>query len=99
MIDAPFGVLDKSYKANIAKELPKSVNQVVFLLSSSHWEGTVEEAIRKRIGREYNMVLEVAAEKGEKETGSLSILGKSYDTVRYGCEIDMTRIEEVGNYV
>ena len=99
VIDAPFGVLDKSYKANIAKELPKSVNQVVFLLSSSHWEGTVEEAIRKRIGREYNMVLEVAAEKRRKETGSLSILGKSYDTVRYGCEIDMTRIEEVGNYV
>ena len=98
VIDAPFGVLDKSYKANIAEELPKSVNQVVFLLSSSHWEGTVEEAIRDKVGSEYNMVLEVAADQNNKELASISILGKSYDTVRYKCDVDMTRIEEIGNY-
>ena len=98
VIDAPFGVLDKSYKANIAEELPKSVNQVVFLLSSSHWEGTVEAAIRDKVGCEYNMVLEVAAEQKKKELASISILGKSYDTVRYKCDVDMTRIEEIGRY-
>lgn len=99
VIDAPFGVLDKSYKANIAEELPKSVKQVVFLLSSSHWEGTVEDAIRKKIGREYNMVLEVATDQKSKEVGSITILGKNYETVKYNSDVDMTRVEEVGNYV
>jgi DNA sulfur modification protein DndD len=99
VIDAPFGVLDKSYKANIANVIPNSVNQVVFLLSSSHWEGTVEDVIRDRVGVEYNMVLEVSANQGDKQLSNLEISGKKYDAVRYSCDVDMTRIEEVGDYV
>ena len=99
IIDAPFGVLDNTYKANIAEEIPKSVNQVVFLLSSSHWEGTVENAIRKRIGYEYNLVLEVEAAKGNKEDGAITVLGKRHDTVRYSSDADRTTIEEIGCYV
>ena len=99
IIDAPFGVLDNTYKANIASQIPNSVNQVVFLLSSSHWEGTVEDVLRKKVGREYNMVLEVASDKSSIEIAKKYILEKTYDTVRYHTEFDMTRIEEVGCYV
>lgn len=99
VIDAPFGVLDNTYKANIAGQIPESVSQVVFLLSSSHWEGTVEEAIRSRVGAEYNMVLDVASPKGQKESSSIKILGKSYDTVNYDAPVERTRLEEVARYV
>ncbi|MCX2975716.1 hypothetical protein EYC87_19270 [Halieaceae bacterium IMCC8485] len=98
IIDAPFGVLDNTYKANIAAQIPNSVNQVVFLLSSSHWEGTVEQSIREKVGREYNMVLEVAANPGDKEEGKIKVLGTAYDTVRYNQDKDRTIIEEVGCY-
>ena len=99
VVDAPFGVLDNSYKANIAKELPESINQIIFLLSSSHWEGTVEEVIREKIGAEYNLVLEVSSDKGDKEVSNINILGNKFECVRYQAEHDMTKVEEIGRYV
>lgn len=95
VIDAPFGVLDNTYKGNMAKSIPESVEQVVFLLSSSHWEGTVEENIRSKVGREYNLVAEVSASQGSKELNPIYIKGRKIDTVRYNCDIDRTVIEEV----
>ena len=95
VIDAPFGVLDNAYKGNMARYIPESVEQVIFLLSSSHWEGTVEENIRERIGREYNLVSEVSSDQGDKELSPINILGKTFDTARYNCEKDRTVIEEV----
>lgn len=98
IIDAPFGVLDNKYKGHVASAIPESVGQVVLLLSSSHWEGAVEEGIRARVGREYNMVLEESSDLNNKMQDSINILGQSYETVRYGCPIDRTVIEEVGSY-
>jgi DNA sulfur modification protein DndD len=99
IIDAPFGVLDKKYKGNVARAIPNAVGQVVFFLSSSHWEGTVEESIRERVGLEYNLVLEVQAEQNDKADDVINIGGKSYPTVRYSSSVDRTVIEKVGEYV
>lgn len=99
VIDAPFGVLDNKYKGNVAGEIPKAVSQVVFLLSSSHWEGSVEKAIRGLVGAEYNMVLEVASEKKSDAIHNIQVLGNELETVRYNADIDRTVIEEVGSYV
>lgn len=95
IIDAPFGVLDKVYKGNMAKAIPESVEQVVFLLSSSHWEGSVEENIRSRVGKEYNLVSEVAALANKRAQSNISIMGQVYDSERYDRPIDRTVIEEV----
>ncbi len=99
VIDAPFGVLDNTYKANVAKEIPNSVGQVIFLLSSGHWEGTVEHAIREKVGHEYNLVLEIAGDQGRKKIDAIKVDGKTYPTSRYTCEVDKTLIEEIGRYV
>lgn len=99
IIDAPFGVLDNKYKGNVAKAIPNSVGQVVFFLSSSHWEGTVEESIRDKVGVEYNLVLEVQAEQKGKDEDVINILGKDYPTVKYNCSVDRTLIKKVGDYV
>ncbi|WP_049237802.1 AAA family ATPase [Moraxella canis] len=95
IIDAPFGVLDNAYKGNMAKHIPESAEQVVFLLSSSHWEGTVEDNIRGRIGAEYNLVAEVSSSQGEKKLNPINICGKVFDTARYDCQRDRTVIEEI----
>ena len=99
IIDAPFGVLDNKYKGNVAKAIPESVGQVVFFLSSSHWEGTVENNIRDKVGMEYNLVLEVESDRDNKAEDEIIIQGKSYPTVKYNCPIDRTVIEKVGVYV
>lgn len=99
IIDAPFGVLDNKYKGNVAKSIPQSVGQVVFFLSSSHWEGTVEDNIRDKVGMEYNLVLEVEAERDTKAEDEITIQGIKYPTVKYNCPVDCTVIEKVGAYV
>ncbi|WP_438863890.1 AAA family ATPase [Neptunicella sp.] len=99
IIDAPFGVLDNKYKGNVAKSIPQSVGQVVFFLSSSHWEGTVEDNIRDKVGMEYNLVLEVEADRDAKAEDEITIQGTKYPTVKYNCPVDRTVIEKVGAYV
>lgn len=99
IIDAPFGVLDNKYKGNVAKSIPQSVGQVVFFLSSSHWEGTVEDNIRDKVGMEYNLVLEVEADRDSKAEDEITIQGTKYPTVKYNCPVDRTAIEKVGAYV
>ncbi len=99
VVDAPFGDLDNKYKGHVAKAIPDSVEQVVFLLSSSHWEGTVEQNIREKVGAEYNMVLEETSEAKGKSHDSINILDKEYETVRYGQTVDRTVLEKVGSYV
>ncbi|MGZ9899855.1 AAA family ATPase [Shewanella gaetbuli] len=99
VVDAPFGDLDNKYKGHAAKAIPNSVEQVVFLLSSSHWEGAVEQNIRDKVGIEYNMVLEETSEANDKAHDSIKILDKEYETVRYGSAVDRTVLEKVGSYV
>ena len=99
VIDAPFGVLDNMYKGNIAEEIPKAVGQVIFLLSSSHWEGSVDEKLRSKVGIEYNLLLEVASPQNGREQNTIEISGKKYQTAVYDAEIDRTVIQEVGSYV
>lgn len=99
VIDAPFGDLDNKYKGNVAKTIPSSVEQVVFLLSSSHWQGQVESSIRDKVGTEYNLVLEVPSSVQQKEEDYIVIKDRKYETVRYDQEIERTVIEEVGVYV
>ena len=99
VVDAPFGDLDNKYKGHVAKAIPDSVEQVILLLSSSHWEGTVEQNIREKVGVEYNMVLEETSESKSKDSDSITILNKDYETVRYGKSVDRTVLEKVGSYV
>ena len=99
IIDAPFGVLDNMYKSNIAEVIPKSVGQVIFLLSSSHWEGSVEEKLRSKVGAEYNLLLQVASPQNGREANSIEIGETVYQTATYDAEKDMTTIQEVGSYV
>lgn len=68
VIDAPFGVLDNAYKGNMARYIPESGWAGYFsLILSAIGRGAVEENIRERIGREYNLVSEVSSDQGDKE--------------------------------
>jgi len=96
VIDAPFGELDETYKETTASLLPKRARQVVLLLSSSHWKGTVDQAIRDRVGKEYVFISRKTVERGSKPLDELKIGKKIYQQSVYGADIDMTRIVEVG---
>ncbi|WP_038039918.1 MULTISPECIES: AAA family ATPase [unclassified Thioalkalivibrio] len=95
VIDAPFGELDDTYRAATAEFLPQTAKQLVLLLSSSHWKGTVDDAIREKVGAEYVLVSHKRVEQGDKPKDLLHIHGHEYAQSIYGAERDCTEVTEV----
>ncbi|MCF7987313.1 MAG: AAA family ATPase [Methylovulum sp.] len=95
VIDAPFGELDNTYKKASAEFLPKRSRQLIFLLSSSHWEGTVDEAIRDKIGSEYILISSKNSIQGEKPSDKLTINGIEFIQSLYSQEKEATFIKRV----
>ncbi|MBJ6610742.1 MAG: AAA family ATPase [Candidatus Thiothrix moscowensis] len=95
VIDAPFGELDETYKAATASFLPTNSEQLILFLSSSHWKGTVDLAIRSKVGKEYLLVSERVGNQGSKPSDKIEINGVSYSQSLYSQEKDRTSIQEV----
>lgn len=58
VMDSPFGSLDLSYRKGVAKMLPALANQVVAFVSSSQYNGPVEQVFTKGglVGKRYYLV-------------------------------------------
>jgi DNA sulfur modification protein DndD len=95
VIDAPFGELDETYKAATASFLPKNTDQLILFLSSSHWKGTVDHAIREKVGKEYILVSERMGKQGAKPDDEITINDTSYLQSIYSQNKDCTTIKEV----
>ena len=95
VIDAPFGELDNTYKRATAEFLPKRSRQLIFLLSSSHWLGTVEDTIKNKIGSEYVLVSSKTSMQNGKPDDKLMVDGKEYIQSLYNQDKDATFIEKV----
>lgn len=95
VIDAPFGELDETYKKSVASLLPERAQQVVLLLSSSHWKGTVEKEIRPYVGAEYVLVSHVRGARGDKPKDDIEICGKYFEQSRYGQGMNQSVVEKV----
>jgi DNA sulfur modification protein DndD len=96
VIDAPFGELDNQYRGAVAAFLPESTEQLVVLLSSSHWGEIVEKNIRPKIGKEYILVSEsTQLESDDNVKDDLVIAGATYQCAKYGMPIPKSSIEEI----
>ena len=95
LIDAPFGALDENYKAEAAKYLPECTEQLILLLSSSHWN-TVDSHIRKYIGKEYILVNHQTTQQGDRPDDQMSINDADYKLSVYDSKVRMTAIQEIG---
>jgi DNA sulfur modification protein DndD len=95
VIDAPFGELDETYKQTTAAFLPERSEQLVLLLSSSHWKGTVDEVVRSKIGKEYVLVSKRQDSKGNKPEDIIQIGKKKIKQSVYGQERDQTKVKVI----
>ena len=95
VIDAPFGELDNTYKRATAEFLPKRSRQLIFLLSSSHWIGTVDDTIKNKIGSEYVLVSSKTSIQNDKPDDKLIIGNVEYIQSLYNQEKDATFIKKV----
>jgi DNA sulfur modification protein DndD len=95
VIDAPFGELDNTYKSATAKFLPKRSRQLIFLLSSSHWSGTVDATIRDKVGSEYVLISSKISQQNGKPDDIIIIDDKEFTQSLYGQDKDATIIKRV----
>ena len=95
VIDAPFGVLDQSYRNVVVTNLPNYTNQLVFFVSSSQWSGEMDLAIKERLGKEYCLVMEESSVQGDKKLDEITIRGNKFVLSKYGQEKPRTSIMEI----
>lgn len=95
ILDSPFGQLDESYRATIAKHVPEMAAQVVLMVSSSQGSSGVVEALRSRIGKEIVLIRNNRGRRGSRPVEILQFRGRDFETARFDAEFDGTTIEEV----
>lgn len=95
IIDAPFGELDEAYRKATAHFLPENSEQLVLLLSSSHWRGTVGEEIKNKVGKEYVLISHKKSTQGMKPLDEIMIDDKVINQSHYNCAFDGTSIFEI----
>lgn len=95
VIDAPFGVLDDSYRNVVVSSLPEHAEQIMFFVSSSQWREEMDQVVKSRVGAEYCLILEERAEKGDKPDDVFNINGQRIVANRYGCERDRVIAKEI----
>lgn len=96
VIDAPFGELDNEYRGAVATFLPESTEQLMVLLSSSHWGAVVEDGLRERAGKEYILVSESQVDPSAGKTvDEIIINGQAHQCSRYGQSETKTVVELV----
>ncbi|MPN11402.1 hypothetical protein SDC9_158703 [bioreactor metagenome] len=95
IIDAPFGELDETYRKATVNFLPENSEQLVLLLSSSHWRGTVGEDIKNKVGKEYILLSHKKNTRGNKPLDEIIIDGVKVNQSIYNSSFEGTSIFEV----
>jgi DNA sulfur modification protein DndD len=99
IFDAPFSKLDSKYAPNIAKELPKLVDQLIILTYQDNGK-QVDSTLKKegKLGKVYYFTEETAADQGQKLNQELVIDGDLVPVTVYGAAMDKIVIREAKIY-
>jgi DNA repair exonuclease SbcCD ATPase subunit len=94
-IDAPFGELDDTYRQATAIFLPQCCEQLILLLSSSHWSGTVDSSIKDRVGKEYLIISHKTEKQNEKPSDLIEIKNIAHQQSIYESDFEGSLIKEI----
>ncbi len=99
IFDAPFSKLDSKYAPNIAKELPKLVDQLIILMyqdKGKEVDSTLSD--EGKLGKIYYFTEETAAEQGQKSVQEYRFGGKTIPATVYGAPLDKVVVREAEAY-
>jgi DNA sulfur modification protein DndD len=96
MVDAPFGELDPEYQALAVTTMKDLSDQLILMLSKTHWTEAVDKAIRPYLGSEYLLVGYRTGPARDAMAVETTVAGKTYHQMHYDADRDWTKIEAVG---
>ena len=95
VIDAPFGDLDPTNARIIYEVLKESTDQLILLLSRSHWE-PLDDVMRPSLGAEYLLIRQHAESVDEEqELKEIEIEGAVYPLVSHDFDYPSTVVERI----
>jgi len=95
VIDAPFGDLDPTNARIVYEVLKESTDQLVLLLSRSHWE-PLDHPMRPSLGAEYLLIRQHAQSADEElEVKEIEIEGTVYPLVSHDFDYPSTLVERI----
>ena len=99
IFDAPFSKLDSKYAPNVAKELPKLVDQLIILMYQDNGK-QVDSTLREegKLGKIYYFTEETAGEQGQKVIENYMLGGKAIPATVYGAQVDKVIVREAEDY-
>jgi DNA sulfur modification protein DndD len=79
VMDSPFGAMDNETRKATARIMPELANQVVAMISSSQYEGGVDEVFKQthKIGKRYYLRYHNTKFTGERASRSMTIDGQN----------------------
>ena len=101
IFDAPFSKLSPAYAENIAKELPKLVDQLVILMYQNGTDSNVADTVKTEgyLNKEFYLLEERAHLQETDVMEKVKINGKMIETSFYGASRDNVIIKEGTSYV
>lgn len=96
MVDAPFGELDPEYQALAATTMMQLSDQLILMLSKTHYTAEVHDAIGQSVGKEYMMIGYKRGDAGDAAPVRITINDMTYDQIVYGADKDWTEIRSIG---
>lgn len=100
IFDAPFSKLTPQYAENIAKELPKLVDQLIILMYQDGSQNNIAEIVKGqgKLGKEFYLLEERAHPQGDKQIETVVINGSKIETTIYDAPRNKVIIKEEANY-
>jgi len=95
IVDAPFGELDPEYQALAATTMMELSDQLVLMLSKTHWTERVDKALRSRIGREWLFVGHHVGIADKADNVETTIAGYTYQQMKFGSDKNWTELVSV----
>lgn len=96
IFDAPFSKLDPKYSPNIARELPKLVDQLIILMYQDEGKNVTSTFLEEgKLGKEYYFCEQIAGEQGDRDIHELNFGDQSVVVTEYGAPIDEVVVKEV----
>jgi DNA sulfur modification protein DndD len=96
VVDAPFGELDPEYQALAATTMMNLSEQLILMLSKTHWTKDVDDAIRPCIGEEYLMIGYKSDPALDARPVTINVAGNTYQQMVFEADRNWTELRSIG---
>jgi DNA sulfur modification protein DndD len=79
----------------VAKNLATQTTQLILMISSAHWDTSIEDSLRHSTGKRYLFVSNDTGPRGGRPLKAITVARKEYSMNAYDASADGSTIQEI----